>query len=180
MPVPGPRTQFAPLPGYNNPGGEAPDRLNQWFFPSPLAVAGQSAGTSIISLRGCRLAAGQVRRLYRQSVNMIAASPPYSWTANGPTVRPFQGAVGVTRALRYMTRSTYIGGGTDNARFAGLHTAISPRQQRSAQSRGHRVTVAAGSVRNRPTVRNRITSFGSRVAPLNGMVPAAQDTGSGS
>jgi hypothetical protein len=36
------------------------------------------------------------------------------------------------------------------------------------------VTIPAGGVRNRPTVRNRITSFGSRVPPLNPKLPAGE------
>lgn len=79
-------------------------------------------------------------------------------------VRP--GAFHVTRALRYMTRSLYMGGGIDNSRYAALHTQI---EQRTNQKP---VTLNAGNVRNRPTTRNRLTSFGSRVPSLNSRIAA--------
>lgn len=124
-----------------------------------------------MSWRGCILGPGQIRRMWRQSVNYIAASPDYSWTENAPQPgRPITrppGADGVTRALRYMTRSIYMGSGIDNTRFAGLHTNV-PLRVRSKP-----VTIGAGQVRTRPTVRNRITSFGSRVPTLNQPVDGA-------
>ena len=179
MPVPGPRTQFAPDPGYRNPDSESPIKFNLWLRPGPVRQVGRTPGTMIATLRGCILGAGQIRRMWRQSINYIPAQPPYSWTGNGPgpdrpgmTPPPFM----VTRALRYMTRSVYMGAGIDNSRFAGLHTAFPPRGQRSLESRGFRVTAAAGSVRGRPTVRNRLTSFGSRVPPINKPVDAAGTT----
>lgn len=177
MPVPGPRTQFAPLPGYRNPEAEAPTRFQLWERPGPVSVPGRSPGLMVVTLRGCVLAAGTIRQLWRQTVNYNAPQAPYSWTRSAPGPdRPEFGYGGfqITRALRYMTRSTYSGAGIDNSRFAGLHTPISPRAGRSLHSVGGRVTVAAGSVRGRPTVRNRLTSFGSRVPTLNQASPAAE------
>ena len=169
MPVPGPRTQYGPVPGYTNPHGEVPDRFNHWNRPPlPVASQGQTPGLMFISRRGNILGAGQVRRMWRQAVNYIAAPPPFSWTANSPVTAPTQ-AVGVTRALRYMTRSLYMGSGLDNTHFAGLHTRIANR------SRQKPITLGAGQTRSRPTVRNRITSFGSRVPPLNQPVDAAEN-----
>lgn len=179
MPVSGPRNQTGAVPGYRNPGMEEPTRFQMWLRPDPVAQPGRSPGLSVISLRGCVLAAGQVRRMWRQSVNYTPASAAYSWTSSAPAPGmpvvappPFM----VTRALRYMTRSTYMGAGIDNSRFEGLHTAISPRAQRSPQARGRRVTIAAGSVRSRPTVRNRMTSFGSRVPVINQPVTGAEQS----
>jgi hypothetical protein len=129
-----------------------------------------------ITLRGCVLAAGTVRRFYRQSINFTPAQGPFSWTANGlnadgnpeaPTV------VGLTRALRYQTQSTYEGAGIDNSRYAALHTVV--RKQNMYKP----ITIAAGSVRGRPTVRNRLTSFGSRVPTLNQAVQAAESQSPG-
>lgn len=170
MPVPGPRTQFRPLPGYTNPDGEHPDRINLWKRPGPIAEPGRSPATMIRSLRGQVLGSGQVRRLWRQTVDYVAPQNPYSWTANSPAPgRPAftSGGFAITRALRYMTRSIYIAGGTDNTRFGALHTTIQPRVHSKP------VSLGAGGSRNRPTVRNRLTSFGSRVTPLNSKVPAA-------
>jgi len=67
-----------------------------------------------------------------------------------------------------MTRSVYEAGGTDNSRFAGMHTPVGKRNVYKT------VTIGVGQKRNQPTVRNRLTSFGSRVATLNQQVDAAQ------
>ena len=175
MPVPGPRTQFGPDPGYGNPAGELPDKFNRWGRPAPVADMGETPGLMYITLRGCVLGDGQVRRMWRQAIGYIAAPAPYSWTGNGPqpgrqnsSLSPFE----VTRALRYMTRSLYAPAGDDNTRFAGLHTKIIPRV------RSMPVTLGAGTVQNRPTVRNRMSSFGSRVPTLNQPVQAGEDTSS--
>lgn len=172
MPIPGPRYQDGvSIPGYRNPGLESPDRINLWDRPPPVADPGRTPGLMIVTRRGCVLVAGQIRRMWRQSVGLIPATPPYSWTQSAP--RPGQGMGSVpppfhlTRALRYMTRSVYMGQGIDNTRFEGMHTVIKPK------ARGKQVTLAAGSVRSRPTVRNRMTSFGSRVPTLNQPVQGA-------
>lgn len=176
MPIPGPRNQFGPDPGYRNPLDEAPNRINQWNRPGPVWWPGRSPGTMIVTLRGCRLGFGQIRQLWRQSVNLIPAQAPYSWTKSAPGPdRPVDspGGLGITRALRYMTRSVYAAGGTDNTRYAMLHTVV------KKQNMYKTVTVNAGQQRNRPTVRNRMTSFGSRVPTLNQAVTAAQNQSTG-
>lgn len=122
----------------------------------------------VLSLRGCVLAYGQIRRMWRQSVDMIPAQAPYSWTDNGNPVSP-PGGVGITRALRYMTRSVYAAAGNDNTRFLGMHTVV------KKQNVYKTVTVNAGQKRNQPTIRNRITSFGSRVPTLNQAIQAAEN-----
>jgi hypothetical protein len=67
-----------------------------------------------------------------------------------------------------MTRSLYVAGGTDHTRFDALHTVV------NKQNMYKTVTVNVGQQRNRPTVRNRLTSFGSRVPTLNQQVAAAE------
>lgn len=117
------------------------------------------------------LAAGQIRQLWRQSINFTGAQASYSWTRNSPAPdRPVITPTGfrITTALRYMARSVYMGAGNDNTRFAALHTQVNPKVRHKP------VTIGAGTVKNRPTVRNRLTSFGSRVPTLNSVVPAAQ------
>lgn len=168
MPVPGPRDQFGPAPGFRNPEGREPDFFNHYLRPGPVWWPGRSPGTMVVTLRGCRLAFGQIRKLWRQSVNYNAAFPPYSWTDGDPSYDPPTGAHGITRALRYMTRSVYIGGGIDHSRFDELHTVV------TKQNVYKTVTVNAGQKRNAPTVRNRLTSFGSRVPTLNRAVSAAE------
>lgn len=169
MPVPGPRTQFGPEPGYRNPEGRYPNFFNLWDRPGPVWWPGRSPGTMVLTLRGCKLGFGQIRRLWKQSVDYIPAFAPYSWTANGTTGED-EGArsVGITRALRYMTRSVYIGGGLDHTRYDELHTVV--RKQNMYKT----VTINTGQVRGRPTIRNRMTSFGSRVPTLNQAVVAAE------
>lgn len=171
MPVPGPRTQVRPLPGYTNPGREMPDRINLWDRPGAVSEAGRSPGTMFVNLRGNVLGAGTVRRFWRQTVNYAAAQAGYSWTHSAPGAGgsvPFPDGFFITRALRYMTRSVYEAAGVDNTRFAGAHTTIHPR------ARSKPVSLNAGNVRNRPTVRNRLVSFGSRVPTINQKVDASQ------
>lgn len=170
MPVPGPRTQQRPLPGYTNPDGQVPTRINRWGRPAPVALMGRTPGLSETQLQGHVLGLGVVRRMYRQAINYIPASPAFSWSENGyPGLHGARGFQ-VTRALRYLTHtSVNATSGVDNTRFAGLHTSVRPKV------RSKRVTVGAGQVRTRPTVRNRMTSFGSRVPPINNPVTAAEE-----
>jgi hypothetical protein len=168
MPVPGPRTQQRPLPGYTNPAGELPDRINHWGKPPPVAMMGETPGLKYVSLRGNVLGFGQIRHMWRQAVNLIPAGPPYSWSSNGVVVITGARGFEITRALRYLTRSLYMGSGIDNTHFYGLHTEIAPRHNSKP------VTLGSGLNRGRPTVRNRVTSFGSRVPTLNQPVVGAE------
>lgn len=167
MPVPGPRTQFGPLSGYRNPENRAPDFINLWLRPGSIAWPGRTPGYMAVTLRGCILAAGQVRRLWRQSINFTPAQPPISWTDNGAQQTPTTG-VGITRALRYMTHSLYIGAGIDHTRHDAIHTVVRKENYYKV------ITVGRGQTRSRPTVRNRLSSFGSRVPTLNHSVSAAE------
>lgn len=170
MPIPGPRTQFGPDPGYDNPGGEKPTLFNRWNRPGPIWWPGETPGMMFTDRRATVLAPGQIRLLWRQAVNYIAAQSPYSWTDNAPGPRRHftaPGGFAITRALRYLTRSLYMGAGIDNTRFDEQHTVITPQVTYKT------VTMGAGNTRSRPTVRNRMSSFGSRVPTLNTTVPAA-------
>jgi len=157
-----------PVPGQpRNPFGQAPDRFDL-EAPRFAVKAGETPGTMGTTTRGMILAGGQIRELWRQALAYLPGPPGYSWTANRSlgdlsAARGFQ----ITRALRYLTRGIYFGGGSDNTRFAELHTII-PMSVKSKP-----VTVAAGSVRGTPVTRNRLTSFGSRVLPLQDRPSAA-------
>jgi hypothetical protein len=168
MPIPGPRTQSGPDPGYRNPDGSTPTFFNHWLRPAPVRWPGRTPAMMVVTLRGCVLGAGQIRRMWRQAVDVIPAQAPFSWTQNSVGTNPHAG-LDITRALRYMTRSLYVAGGTDNTRYAALHTVV--RKQNAYKT----VTVNQGQVRNRPTVRNRLTSFGSRVPTLNRQIQAAEN-----
>lgn len=172
MPIPGPRNQFGPDPGYRNPGLEQSNRFNQYGRPGPIFWPGRTPGMMVISLRGCIQAAGQIRKLWHQTVNFIGAQAPYSWTGNG-TNGDSPSVVGLTRALRYKTDSLYQGAGIDNTRYAALHSTIKQRHPYKS------VTIGHGQVRSRPTVRNRLTSFGSRVPTINTAVSAAESQSPG-
>lgn len=153
-----------------------PDFINLWKRPGPVWWPGRSPGTMVTTLRGNVLGAGQIRKLWKQSVNYLPAQAAYSWTENAPAPgRPLTGPGGfaITRALRYMTRSVYIGAGLDHSRYDALHTVV--KKQNAYKT----VTVNAGQARNRPTVRNRLTSFGSRVPTLNDTVQAAESQNPG-
>jgi len=121
----------------------------------------------VVSLRGNVLAAGQIRRLWRQSVDLIPAQGSFSWTRNSNSTDSNPG-IDITRALRYMTRSLYAPQGVDNTRYANLHSAVPKRTNYKT------VTTGAGQKRYAPTVRNRLTSFGSRVPTLNQQIVGAQ------
>jgi hypothetical protein len=150
-----------------NPFGQTPDRI-MLESPRAVVVPGRSPGTMPASggdRRGMVLAAGQIRHLWEQAFGFIPASPPYSWTWAAPAPgRPITGARAfhLTRALRYLTRSLYMGAGIDNTRYAELHSAVVPAV------RSKPVTVNAGQQSGKPVIRNRLTSFGSRVPPLGG------------
>lgn len=151
-----------------NPFGQTPDRI-ELELPRHPVTPGRSPATMRRTLRGMVQAAGQVRHDWRQAVAYMAGPPDYSWTVSAPlstvsAARGFQ----ITRALRYLTRSLYMGAGIDNTRHAGLHSALPP------QVRHKIVTVNAGQQRGKPVTRNRLTSFGSRVTPLERRGPHGQ------
>jgi hypothetical protein len=109
-------------------------------------------------LRPGTLAPGEVRRLWRPLVHPVPAPPPFEVSAQPCTI---------TRATRYSTRSFYRPAGSSNTRFIGLHTVI------KMAIRHKEITRGGGGTIGRPTVRNRMSSFGSRVPPLNPRVKAA-------
>ena len=98
--------------------------------------------------------------MYRPTVSPVPAPPPFEVSAQPTTLR---------RATRYSTRSFYRPAGSTNTRFIGLHTVIRQAVRSKTPSRG------AGGRIGRPTLRNRMSSFGSRVPPLNPRVKGAQN-----
>ena len=155
-----------PVPG--RPRNPLEQRPNRWHERPHtfVARAGESPALMHVDTRVDTVAAGTIRRLYRQAVNFIAAPPPVDVTHN-------QGLGVVTRALRYKTSTVFRAAGTDNTRFGARRPFIATRHN------GRPVTIAAGNQQGRPTVRNRMTSFGRRVPAVNGPSADAQkDTSS--
>jgi hypothetical protein len=171
MPVAGPRDQRGALPGYRNPGGQTPNRFH--LTPrTPVAMQGETPGLMYITRHTRTLAPGFVRRWWRQTMNVTNAQAPFSWTANKNIDGGVQGFDLKRPPLRYMTSHTvYVGTGIDNTRFSGLHTSIEHR------SRQKPIAIGLGQTRSRPTVRNRMASFGSKVPTLNQPVQGAQTNG---
>lgn len=124
-----------------------------------VAYPSQTPGLEQWDLRAGTLAAGTVRRLWRQQIRAPHRAPVPVAVSEEP-FRP-------TVALRYLARSVYVGTGTTDSRFSALHTVIAKHSRQPIPTRG------AGSHADRPTVRNRMVSFGSRVEPLNPRARAA-------
>ena len=150
-----------PVPGVaRNPLGQRSTRFHR-SPPRVVARAGETPGLNDVDTRADTAARGTIRRLWRQSFNLVPAPPPVDVTRNN-------GLGVVTRALRYKASSTYKAAGTDNTRFGAARVHVPSRHNQP------RVTIAAGNQQGRPTVRNRMTSFGRRVPPVNPVSPAAK------
>lgn len=140
--------------------GETPLRFHETARVN-VVRPGETPGTSEHDRSTGIEAPGQIRRLWHQLISPVPAPPPFQVSA-----APFTGQ----RAIRYRSQSVYRAAG-NMLRFVrgdaqGLHTVI------VNQSRQDRPTIGTGQNRNRPTVRNRMSSFGSRVPPLNPRVAA--------
>lgn len=165
-----PRNQVTQRNGNErNPLNQNTNKWNRWNEPQPVAVLGSTPGLMEYYRAPGITAFGVIRRMWKQSVNDIGASP-YSWL----TMRPGYGrpisygrAIGVTRAWRYLCSSLYMQAGADNTAFRVAHTEIIAKHKMPP------VTVGAGTMSGRPVIRNRMSSFGSRVPPLNQRAPAA-------
>lgn len=150
-----------PVPGRpRNPHGDT--TFNRFRENRQVFVARPGASPGLMDVDDTRVdsaAAGTIRRLWVQAVNMVPAPPPFP-VAQAP--------LGITRALRYRASTLFRGSGSSNTRF-GARRPFVPARHNSRP-----VTIAAGNQQGRPTVRNRMTSFGSRVPPANHPAQAAQ------
>ncbi len=159
-----------PVPGQpRNPFGQTPDRF-VLHAPRFVAQAGRTPGLMEEDLRHDRQQAATIRRNWRQAVDYLGMGFVFSWTHNAAD--PGRGTLGrdqVTRALRYLASTRYVGAGNFLAYGA-------PRPLVPGRHSSRPVTVQTGNRQMRPTVRNRLTSFGSRVPPINSGVPAAESS----
>ena len=142
-----------------NPLLETPDRFRERAYVDVPRV-GETPGLQTVESRGKLVGEGTIRRVWRQSVNFIPAPPAYSWTQH-PAL--------VTRSLRYRATSLYRAAGNDNTRYGARRPIVTPRHNQPTP------TIGAGQKQNRPSRRNRLTSFGSRVPLINPPSPAATD-----
>ncbi len=141
-----------------NPLAQTPTRIRERTRVH-VAKPGESPGEMEVDLKTGHEAFGKIRRLWRQTLAGTPAPPPVE-VSKLPAI--------FTRAIRYRAQSVYRPAGSKNSRLSMLHTSV-----RMATREPH-PTLSAGTRRGRPTVRNRMTSFGSRVTPLNRRAPAAQ------
>lgn len=148
-----------PVPGQpRNPFGQRPNRFRERV---KVFVARPGGSPGLMDIDDTRLdsaAPGTIRRLWEQAVNMIPAPPPFPVSA---------APLGITRALRYRASTLHRMAGNENTRF-GARRPITPPRHNSRP-----ITVSAGNQQGRPTIRNRMTSFGRRVPPVNPADPAA-------
>lgn len=150
-----------PPPGRpRNPHGDT--SLNRFHERRQVFVSRPGASPGVMDVDDTRVdtvAPGTIRRLWQQAVNMIPAPPPFP-VAEAP--------LAITRALRYKASTVFRRAGNENTRFGARRPITAARHNQA------RVTVAAGNQQGRPTVRNRMTSFGSRVPTVNRPAAAAQ------
>jgi hypothetical protein len=143
-----------PVPGQpRNPHGTT--TLNRFHERRQVFVARPGASPGLMDVDDTRVdtaAHGTIRRLWEQAVNMIPAPPPFPVAA---------APLGITRALRYKASTTFHRSGNENTRFGAKRPFVVARHNQRP------VTIAAGNQQGRPTVRNRMSSFGSRVTPVN-------------
>jgi len=142
-----------------NPFGQTPTRFHgrrRVFIERPGSTPGLM---DVDDTRVDSAGRGTIRRLWRQHVNFIPAPPPFPVS---------QAPLGITRALRYKASTSYLRAGNDNTRFGARRPIVAPRHNQRP------VTIAAGNQQGRPTVRNRMTSFGRRVRPVNAPSADAQ------
>lgn len=150
-----------PVPGRpRNPHGHT--TFDRWHENQQVFVSRPGASPGLMDIDDTRVdvaAGGTIRRLWRQAVNFIPAPPPFPVS---------QAPLAITRALRYRASTTFQRAGNSNTRFGARRPFIVTRHNMRP------VTIAAGNQQGRPTVRNRMTSFGSRVPTVNRASTAAE------
>lgn len=117
-------------------------------------------------------APGTIRRTWHNQAMLYGGSPAFSWSANRFSTDP--AGVDNPRAtpLRYLVSTINIltaGNQLSNP----MRRSILPPSVRHPGSR----LVMAGNVQNRPVLRSRVPSYGSRVPALNAGAPYTGGTG---
>lgn len=117
-------------------------------------------------VRGTIAEPGTLRRLWRNIAEYSGAAPPFSWTANRFDGDPVPAGQAVTTPLRYLIS-------TVNVLTAGnlLSNPLARRALNPSVAHPGARLILTGNVANRPTIRTRVPSFGSRVPALNQEIP---------
>jgi hypothetical protein len=162
-------------------GGAAPYTLGAYPYivnqGNPLAqIPGTFFHRRAVLLRGRRQdldtletqQAGVLRRLWAPIANMISAGEIFNWSRNLYDDAP-DGVNGqTTTSVRYLISTRNIGAGN------GL---VNPQARQVFPYENIRhapdpLFIRAGQQQGRPTVRNRLSSFSSRVPPINPVLPS--------
>lgn len=131
---------------------------------------GYTPGLQDVGRQDATVAHGSIRRLWRQTITYIPGPPELNWSENRVITHATAGpaAAQITRALRYKVSTVFRGAGSTNTRFGAPRPVIPPRHVQP------RPTRTAGNLQGRPVLRNRLSSLGSRVPPVNRPSRAAE------
>lgn len=155
-----------------------PVTVAQWQDRNPLAQAPgffrRAAARPIYMRRqdvepAGVLAPGTLRRYVRGLVNVSAGNPSFSWSRNDfdSTRGRVRGAV--TAPENYLISTRHVLTVGNQLRGAHSRPFVAPWVNQPIPPLVH-----VGNAPGRPSVRERILSFGSRVIPLNGYGPDAE------
>lgn len=103
-------------------------------------------------------------------VNAIAAGPRFDWAKNMFDFNADPAHAVNTNPLRYKVSTRYLGQGNMLVNPGARSFVRYPTRPHAPDP----VFLRAGQLQGRPTVRNRITSFGSRVPTVNKPLPSEQ------
>lgn len=109
---------------------------------------------------------GTIRRFLMPALRYVGAMGPFNWTTNSFSPDARGGPGGQTNPLRYLisTTDTLTAGNLRSNPM--MRPAIPPSVAYPAPP-----LVLAGNVQGRPTLRQRVPSFGSRIPALNTIIP---------
>jgi hypothetical protein len=111
---------------------------------------------------------GTIRRFLMPALRYVGAMGPFSWTENSFSPDAPRGPGGQTNPLRYLISTTDTLTAGNLLSNPMMRPAVPPSVAYPAPP-----LVLAGNVQGRPTLRQRVPSFGSRIPALN--TPVAGD-----
>ena len=147
-----------------NPFGQVP------FFFHRIALLLQGRRQDLERMRVER--PGKVRRWFTVTTQPVPATPPFSWPRDSFDAQT-GGLVPGCQPIRYLISDNCQGDEGGNQLSNPGARAVTP----FIRSAGNPPLIRAGQQQGRPTVRSRLTSFGSRVPPINQAYPSEQVPG---